>query len=473
MIDSDQPTCKIIHVPEDYPTIQEGIEAAQDGNTVLVARGGYSENINLLGKAITLRSEEGPDVTFISGYNPYFPYTATPVSFYYYETEDTVIDGFTLTGGGYGIFCDYFSSPTILNCTIMRNDEGGILCDYYSSPTIMNCTISENIYNLHYEYSEWGLGGITSYSGSPTITNCTITRNEAYLGCGGISSYDSAPTITNCTISENGSHFGYGGIWCSYFSYASIANCTIAENSAEYFGGIHCDWKSHLTMTNCILWGNSGLAESEIVIMYDSSLTIGYSDVQGGEESVYVEEGSTLVWKDGNIDADPLFALESDYHLTSGSPCIDTGTDAGIDTDIDGDSRPQGIGFDMGSDEYKDEDGDGWVSYEDCDDKDPSVYPGAYDPCDDIDQNCDGTDGFPEICDNGIDDDCDGLGDGWDTDCCDDADGDGFTDEACGGADCDDTEPLASPGRQEIQGDGIDNDCDGMIDEACFIGTVM
>jgi len=107
-----------------------------------------------------------------------------------------------------------------------------------------------------------------------------------------------------------------------------------------------------------------------------------------------------------------------------------------------------------------DSDGDGYEDVtcggDDCDDTNPNVNPGA-----------------DEICDNGLDDDCDRLGDAWDTDCCDDADGDHFTDEACGGADCDDTEPLTSPGMQEIQGDGIDNDCDGQIDEACFIGTVM
>jgi len=112
-------------------------------------------------------------------------------------------------------------------------------------------------------------------------------------------------------------------------------------------------------------------------------------------------------------------------------------------------------------------DGDGWFDAScnpaseigcggDCMDNIPEVHPLA-----------------TEICSNILDDDCDGLGDAWDTDCCVDADGDNFTDIACGGADCDDTEFLASPGMQEIQGDGIDNDCDGQIDETCFIESVM
>ena len=71
-----------------------------------------------------------------------------------------------------------------------------------------------------------------------------------------------------------------------------------------------------------------------------------------------------------------------------------------------------------------------------------------------------------------MDNDCDGLGDAWDTGCCVDADGDHFTDEACGGADCDDDDPAISPGHLEDRGDGVDNDCDGLVDEPCFIGSV-
>ena len=107
----------------------------------------------------------------------------------------------------------------------------------------------------------------------------------------------------------------------------------------------------------------------------------------------------------------------------------------------------------------------------DCDDLDPFVYPGALDDCDGIDQDCDGEDGVLEMCDGGLDEDCDGLIDGWDTDCCADEDGDSFTDLECGGADCDDIDPTVHPGMQEIQGDGIDNDCDGVIDESCFINS--
>ena len=58
-----------INVPGDYTTIQAAIDAAQTGETVLVAPGTYFENINFKGKAITVKSTSGPGVTTIDGGN--------------------------------------------------------------------------------------------------------------------------------------------------------------------------------------------------------------------------------------------------------------------------------------------------------------------------------------------------------------------------------------------------------------------
>ncbi len=162
-----------------------------------------------------------------------------------------------------------------------------------------------------------------------------------------------------------------------------------------------------------------------------------------------------------------------------------------------------------------DVDGDGYEDWEcggtDCDDSDPSIHPGAEEICDDgIDQDCDGQDepcacvtdedgdgfiseaecGGTDCCDDGsetnvpgcspdtaadihpgADDICeDGIDqncDGIDPDCdCWDNDNDGYDDEACGGTDCDDSNPDINPGAEEICGDGIDQNCDG-IDPDC------
>jgi MYXO-CTERM domain-containing protein len=92
----------------------------------------------------------------------------------------------------------------------------------------------------------------------------------------------------------------------------------------------------------------------------------------------------------------------------------------------------------------RDDDGDGWFLPDDCDDSNRNVFPGA-----------------PEVCGNGIDDDCDA---GTDEGCtCTDADGDG----RCVPADCDDANPRVYPGAVEACGNGIDDDCDGETDETC------
>jgi len=376
-----------------YSSIQDAIDAAVDGDTVLVDDGTYTENINFLGKAITVISVNGPESTIIDGNA-----SGSVVTFDSGEGTNSVLSGFTICNGvadngggiycdnssptitnctisgnsavsegggiyctessptitnctisgnsadrGGGIYCYGYSSPTITNCTINDNsawDGGGIHCEVYSSPTITNCTISGN----SAEGWDGDGGGISCWQeSSPTITNCIISGNSAVSEGGGIYCEDyPSPTITNCTISGNSAGQG-GGIFC-YDSSPTITNCTISGNSAvSEGGGIYCVWESSPTVVNSILWGDS---PDEIYLEYDSTIDITYSDIEGGWAGV------------GNIDADPLFVGDGDYHLTANSPCIDAGTDNITNyptlptDDIDGDARPQGAGYDMGSDEY-------------------------------------------------------------------------------------------------------------------------
>ncbi len=170
-------------------------------------------------------------------------------------------------------------------------------------------------------------------------------------------------------------------------------------------------------------------------------------------------------WCDG-IDDDCDGLVPADEHDTDADgyrPCDADCNDAvaavnpdateacdGIDNDCDG-TIDEGFDADgIGGPDCSDEDGDGYTEWAgDCQDEDSNWFPGGKEWCDGQDNDCDGT------IDEGFD--ADGIGG---SDCVDD-DGDGVTEDQ---GDCDDTRYTVAPGRSETC-DGQDNDCDGTIDE--------
>ena len=148
-----------IYVPDHYSTIQGAINAAANGDEIIVRPGTYVENISFLGKAITLISEQGAAVTTISGGQ------ALPVIILNSgEGPNSIIDGFTVTNGdaadGGGIYC-YYSSPTISNNIITGNKAsgyGGGIYAYESSSIILENTIDNNNgLTVVAEYPAWAI----------------------------------------------------------------------------------------------------------------------------------------------------------------------------------------------------------------------------------------------------------------------------------------------------------------------------
>jgi len=323
-----------LHVPAAYPTIQGAIDAAAPGDVILVSPGTYCENIDFTGKAITVRGAAGPDGTIIDGGR-----LGSVVTFAGGEGADSVLEGFEITNGT--------GTPGLWSMLL----GGGIHCAG-SSPTIRNNTIALNTANIG--------GGICLENASPEIADCMIRRNSAYKG-GGICCLDgSSPVIVNSLIIRNIVQGNGGGISCWNRCAAVIASSTISENRAGDGGGIFCTRLCTLTVANSVLWNNEAWDGPEIYIgsaAYPSTLSIGFSDVEGGQASAFVEAGCLLDWSAGMIDADPLFVNPSrnDFHLAQGSPCIEAGDNGAVllpPLDFEGHPRTWNGTADLGADEF-------------------------------------------------------------------------------------------------------------------------
>ena len=160
---------QIIHVPGDQPTIQGGIDAAQNGDIVLVDQGIYYENINFNGKAITVMSNylntlDSADIynTIIDGSQPAVPGQGSVVCFKTGEDTTSVLCGFTIQNGA-GTF------PDIWGC----HSGGGILVEFASAKVIHNIIINNAANNS----SVMPMGGGISAT-STNLDDMFILRNN-------------------------------------------------------------------------------------------------------------------------------------------------------------------------------------------------------------------------------------------------------------------------------------------------------
>jgi hypothetical protein len=248
--------------------------------------------------------------------------------------------------------CNNASDPTVTDCTFNSNSafNGGGMINYNaSSPTIANCAFGLNSATVGSITRGGGMSNLNS--SNPAVTNCTFISNSAtatvFAEGGGMYNYNANPTVTNCTfISNSGSD---GGGMHNNGSAPAVTNCTFNSNHASWGGGAMCNYESsNPTIRNCILWMDTAARFNNEI---SSSITaaVSYSCVRGGYAGT------------GNIGADlvnddPLFvdAAGGDLRLSSGSPCIDKGSNAavpaGVTTDLGGDPRiVDGDGLDTDS----------------------------------------------------------------------------------------------------------------------------
>jgi hypothetical protein len=400
------------HGTWDFTTIQAALDAASDGDTVIVLPstgspvGAYVENIVFPARAITLQSIEpqDPDIvaaTVIDGNaagrvvqfgvgtpagasllgltitNGVAPGSTTPGFGGGLWLDDSspfiawnIITGNWASGGG-GIWCTGYSSSIISDNSITRNGGGGISCDFSSSPLIISNWIADNTTR----------GGIYTASDSSLIVGNLIVGNSGAgggVGCGG------AASIVGNLIAGNHGTIAGGGVYCGPGATPLIIGDTIVGNSASSGSGVLCSLSSPTIVNTIIAFNSSGIRSDS------ATPALRHNCVYGNVEYDYLGVADPS-GTEGNIAVDPAFLLEpdpgpdatwgtddddyGDLHLLARSPCVDAGTNGDVSDglDLDGHSRIVDGNFDgvaivdMGAYEYlpADLDDDGAVDLAD------------------------------------------------------------------------------------------------------------
>ena len=385
-----------VHVPADAPSIQQAINVAVDGDTVVVSPGVYFELINFSGKAVTVTSEAGPASTTIDGRG-----LGSVVTFTSGETRSSVLSGFTVRSGfstlfGGGVFIRN-SSPTIRGNRITSNGScvGAGIYSSFGSPRIEGNVISQNV--LYGCTGGFGLGVFIGGNSAAEVIGNQISENSGAANGGGIALNAAGSAIIEGNVISRNVVSGFipcsqgGGIYIINFAQATIVNNLIVQNGAGCGGGLYWQGSHGSTvvvnntfadndapqgsailatgvdarnqLSNNILAAKAGQTALFCQSAPTLSPVMNSNDVFGPQGLAYGGSCADQTGLNGNVSADPLFidSTHADYRVQMTSPAIDAGNSVAPQippTDLAGNPRivdGDGVGgavIDIGAFEY-------------------------------------------------------------------------------------------------------------------------
>jgi hypothetical protein len=345
-------------------TITQALEAAANGDRIVVGPGTYAGPVDLGSLNVELVSTyaESQDwslvqSTIIDGLS-----TATCLRVAGGQTTQTLIQGFTLTrgwaltsnagdprGGGLQV---QNASPRVRDLIIrdcFAEAAGGGAYFAFSKSPVEHVLIESNA-------ATWGGAGLAIYQGTQTLNRVTLQQNTVGLSGGGAQFYQSAVTVRTARIAFN-TCGGIGGGFYFDGGRAFLENCTIAGNVCTQAAGLALGYQAQVTVRDSILWSN-GVHDIEFNPQWTGMSVTGERTVLlGGTNGIFRNGQGSFSWGPGNFSLDPLFADGSFTDLASASPVRDVGQTAGWMSnalDLAGAPRVAGSSVDLGAYELQD-----------------------------------------------------------------------------------------------------------------------
>lgn len=294
----------------DFLTIQEGIDASSNGDTVIVRDGVYPEFIQLNGRAITLKSENGPASTEITGVSPY----GNVLSIQNGEGRDTVVQGFRIPGGAgtQGVYVQ-FSSPTLdsleisghsgrglqfedanpllLNILVESNTGGGLIATK-SSIDLTGCDFRSN------SVSNASGGALFITGGSIHMDSCILESNSSTAQGGALRVRNGACFLESCAFTSNQASDQGGAVSFEEDTLGpgiTILNCTFDLNDANYGGAVRIDSPSLSSIQSSTFNGNTGRYDGGAVHTGNGTTITACSFLDNGPRtSSYSIEGAAV-----------------------------------------------------------------------------------------------------------------------------------------------------------------------------------